>query len=184
MTDLGPGVVGTSRQGDGVLGTANYVSSAGVHGEITQPTSPATAVLATTAGVGVALDAILGRTLGRGPAVRGDIRTGGVAWAMHASNAGTAAALRAEQSNPSATVPAVRASAAGTGAGIEATSAKGLGATLAGGRAAMRLVPRAVPGSPSSGAHSQGELVIDSAGDMFVCTAAGTPGTWRKVQFV
>lgn len=30
-------------------------------------------------------------------------------------------------------------------------------------------------------AHVLGEVVCDSAGDVWVCTVAGTPGTWRKV---
>lgn len=241
----GAGVTGISDFGAGVLGTTHHVAGIGVHGDITEPLIGATAVLATTAGMGSALDAIasnpassasavhvagagqggavfaevthtgskgpallaqtlgtgnvvqanlfnpgsvsaaiVARTNGRGPAIRGDILSGSGATAMHASNAGSGAAMRAEQSNPAATAPAVRASAAGSGAGIDATSGKGIGGTFSGARAAVRLVPTTTTGSPSSGAHSRGELIVDAAGAMFVCTSSGTPGTWRKVQLV
>ena len=41
----------------------------------------------------------------------------------------------------------------------------------------------AAPGAPqaASGTHDAGELYVDSAGQLFICTVAGTPGTWVKV---
>lgn len=36
-------------------------------------------------------------------------------------------------------------------------------------------------GAPASGAHVKGELVVDDAGDAWLCTVAGTPGTWIKL---
>ncbi|MFN2466142.1 MAG: beta strand repeat-containing protein [Candidatus Dormibacteria bacterium] len=33
-------------------------------------------------------------------------------------------------------------------------------------------------GAPTTGAHVKGELYVDSAGALWICTAAGTPGTW------
>lgn len=29
--------------------------------------------------------------------------------------------------------------------------------------------------------HEVGEMIVDSTGDLWLCTAAGTPGTWRKL---
>jgi hypothetical protein len=31
------------------------------------------------------------------------------------------------------------------------------------------------------GPHEAGELYVDSQGQLFLCTAAGTPGTWMQV---
>lgn len=45
----------------------------------------------------------------------------------------------------------------------------------------LRLTPAGSAGAPSSGAHSAGELHVDSAGVVWVCTGAGTPGTWGRV---
>jgi hypothetical protein len=30
----------------------------------------------------------------------------------------------------------------------------------------------------------QGELLVDNVGDLYLCTANGTPGTWRQVALV
>jgi hypothetical protein len=53
------------------------------------------------------------------------------------------------------------------------------GAFLSGGRAPVRLAP--VAGIPFGVAHSIGELLVDSYGNFWMCTATGTPGTWRKI---
>jgi hypothetical protein len=47
------------------------------------------------------------------------------------------------------------------------------------GRIQQQLRP--TTGAPSAGTFSIGEMVRDLAGDMYICTASGTPGTWRKV---
>jgi hypothetical protein len=65
--------------------------------------------------------------------------------------------------------------------GVFGFSFPGLGGQFGGGRAALQLIPRPVAGAPTTGAHERGELVIDSAGALFVCTAPGTPGTWKRV---
>ena len=45
----------------------------------------------------------------------------------------------------------------------------------------LRLRPRSTPGAPTAGAWSKGTIILDSAADLFICTAPGTPGTWKKV---
>ena len=45
----------------------------------------------------------------------------------------------------------------------------------------MKLTPKGTAGKPTSGAHTKGEIYLDSAGALFVCTVGGTPGTRRKV---
>ncbi len=36
-------------------------------------------------------------------------------------------------------------------------------------------------GAPTSGSYTQGEQIRDNAGDLYICIASGSPGTWRKV---
>jgi hypothetical protein len=55
------------------------------------------------------------------------------------------------------------------------------GGTFEGSRAQLMLQPKSTAGRPTSGAHTKGEIYMDSAGALFVCVTGGTPGTWRKV---
>jgi hypothetical protein len=66
------------------------------------------------------------------------------------------------------------------GYGVIGRSSGGIGGRFEGSRAQLRLVPGPSAGKPV-GAHSKGELYMDSAATLFVCTAEGTPGTWRQV---
>jgi hypothetical protein len=66
------------------------------------------------------------------------------------------------------------------GYGVIGRSSGGIGGRFEGSRAQLRLVPGPSAGKPA-GAHSKGELYMDSAATLFVCTAEGTPGTWRQV---
>lgn len=70
--------------------------------------------------------------------------------------------------------------ASSTAEGIRATSTSSVGGSFSGGRAALNLVPKSSTGRPTTGAHSRGDLVVDSAGSMFLCTTSGTPGKWVK----
>jgi hypothetical protein len=55
------------------------------------------------------------------------------------------------------------------------------GGEFFGGKAQLKLTPKGTAGKPTSGTHTKGEIYMDSAGTLFVCTANGTPGTWRMV---
>jgi hypothetical protein len=68
-----------------------------------------------------------------------------------------------------------------SGNGVFGESGSGYGAVLKGGRAAIRLVPATTVGKPTTGNHQIGELYLDKVGTLFICTVAGTPGTWKKV---
>jgi hypothetical protein len=68
-----------------------------------------------------------------------------------------------------------------TNAGVSGVNSNGYGGRFEGGKAQLLLIPGGTVGRPTTGAHRQGELYMDSAGALFVCTAAGTPGTWRRV---
>ena len=58
----------------------------------------------------------------------------------------------------------------------------GLAASLAGGRAPLRLVPLETAGAPTTGEHDAGEILVDADGVLFYCRTAGTPGTWIQVE--
>lgn len=52
---------------------------------------------------------------------------------------------------------------------------------LTGSVQASRYVGATTSGAPSTGAHLLGDWVIDLTGKIFICTTAGTPGTWTQV---
>ncbi len=59
--------------------------------------------------------------------------------------------------------------------------AAGLPLGLAGATGATRYVGGTATGAPGSGTFSLGDYVIDQTGKVWVCTVAGTPGTWVGV---
>jgi hypothetical protein len=66
--------------------------------------------------------------------------------------------------------------------GVTGDSTTGVGAILSGGLAPLRLTPAGAAGAPAANAHTAGELYVDSSGELFYCTAAGTPGTWIQLS--
>ena len=52
---------------------------------------------------------------------------------------------------------------------------------LTGAVATSRYVGATTSGSPVSGTFAVGDFVIDHSGKIWVCTVAGTPGTWANV---
>ncbi len=71
-----------------------------------------------------------------------------------------------------------------TGAGVLGRNSLGYGGQFEGGKAQLKLKPSASAGKPTSGTHTKGEIYMDKAGALFVCTAGdGTSvGTWKKVN--
>jgi hypothetical protein len=65
--------------------------------------------------------------------------------------------------------------------GIAVRADGGIGVFAAGTRAALQLVPLGPPPPQRADAHNRGELVLDDNGDLWLCTASGTPGTWRQL---
>ena len=88
--------------------------------------------------------------------------------------------------SPAANTVAVKGVNQSTGAGgigVQGQSTTGLGGSLQGGLAPLRLVPAASgTGAPATGAHAAGELFVDAAGLLFYCRAGGTPGTWTRLD--
>jgi hypothetical protein len=52
---------------------------------------------------------------------------------------------------------------------------------LTGATAASRYVGATASGAPGSGTFAVGDYVIDQSGAIWVCTVAGSPGTWVKL---
>jgi hypothetical protein len=64
----------------------------------------------------------------------------------------------------------------GYGAGAGTT-----GVLARGSRANIEMFPAGDAPSTRTDAHKLGELVTDTAGDLWCCVAAGSPGSWRKL---
>ncbi|MGC4111691.1 MAG: hypothetical protein QM747_14980 [Nocardioides sp.] len=156
IVGLGPfGVVGTGTGNgdDGTVGTG--VGASGATGVLTVGT---TAGVDATSAAGIAIKAT--STSGRG--------------VVSTSSSGTA-------------VDATSTSGVGVrGAGqtgVSGSSANGVGGVFQGDAAAVRLVPRPAKGHPTSGHHQRGELVVDNAGTLWLCTKPGSPGKWKALAF-
>lgn len=52
---------------------------------------------------------------------------------------------------------------------------------LTGAVAGARFVGATTSGAPTTGTFAAGDFIVDQSGAMWVCTTAGTPGTWVKV---
>jgi hypothetical protein len=66
-------------------------------------------------------------------------------------------------------------------AGSSAAAVKGLPLGLTGATAATRYVGATSSGAPSSGTFSVGDFVISQGGTVWICTTAGSPGTWTPL---
>jgi hypothetical protein len=70
--------------------------------------------------------------------------------------------------------------------GVHGKSTGGWGGLFEGSQAQLRLVPKAATGKPT-GAHTKGEIYMDSAGTLFICVASSTStaaAKWKKVSAV
>ncbi len=45
----------------------------------------------------------------------------------------------------------------------------------------LRIRPRSAAGAPVAGTWNTGTIIMDSTATLYVCTAGGTPGVWKKV---
>ena len=62
----------------------------------------------------------------------------------------------------------------------QSISQEAIGATgLPGATAASRYAGATASGAPTTGTFAVGDFVVDQTGAMYVCTVAGTPGTWQ-----
>jgi hypothetical protein len=56
-----------------------------------------------------------------------------------------------------------------------------VGGVFSGSEVAINLDPRSTPGAPTGQAF-KGDMAVDSNGVLYLCVAAGTPGTWIRVS--
>ncbi len=70
------------------------------------------------------------------------------------------------------------------GAGVLGRNSSGYGGQFEGGKAQLMLKPGNSAGKPTTGTHTKGEIYMDKAGALFVCTAGDgtTVGTWKRVS--
>ena len=191
---FGTGVVGEGFVGGRLAGQNNGLEVSANDGHAVIAVSGSTisaAFLADSATQGYGLlsqtngdkAGVLAQVLGNGPGVEVEIGSSfNPSTGIRTSTNGTGVAAAVFQNNAGSSAHGITASVAGTGAGLSAVSIKGVGVRAQGSKAALLLVPRAAAGRPTTGAHNRGELVVDNAGAMFLCTAAGTPGTWVRVS--
>jgi len=66
--------------------------------------------------------------------------------------------------------------------GFGSSAADTLGGRFSGGRAPINLAPVGSPGPPTALAHSVGDIWVDSAGILWACVTAGTPGVFIPHQ--
>lgn len=66
--------------------------------------------------------------------------------------------------------------------GVFGAGGTGYGGIFSGTRSQLRLTPTGRIGRPTTGYHQIGELYLDKVGSLFICSVAGTPGTWRRVS--
>lgn len=64
---------------------------------------------------------------------------------------------------------------------IPGSSVLGIPQGLTGATQPTRFVGGTASGHPTTGTFAVGDFVIDQTGTMWICTAAGTPGTWSQV---
>jgi hypothetical protein len=68
------------------------------------------------------------------------------------------------------------------GYGVAGVSATGSGVIARGAtRANLELKAEGAAGPDRAVAHNLGEMACDASGDLWVCVAAGNPGSWRKL---
>lgn len=158
------GVIGESENGIGILGKGKH----GLHGT------------SSTTGWG----AVVGVNEGDGYGVVGDA-TSATYSGVWGRNYGVGAGVRGQSINNNGLGVWAKglhgvSGEATSGVGVQGISTSGYGGQFKGGKAQLRIVPKATKGRPTTGAHAKGEIYMDSAGTLFVCTVGGTPGTWRR----
>ncbi len=185
---MGPdyaGVLGRNSDGTGVWGRSSKTEYSGVYGQHTG-----------TSGYGIVGDGtgtsagVLGRNPG-GTGVRGEgstsaevagVRGLGKRGVWGSSSATGYSGVYGEHTGTSG--DGVVGAGKGVGAGVLGRNNTGYGGQFEGGRAQLMLKPGVITGKPTSGAHTKGEIYMDSAGALFVCVASNTStaaAKWRKV---
>jgi hypothetical protein len=155
----GIGVQGTSQSGTGVLGESD--SGVGTQGRANTGTG---IVGSSDQGVGVEAGSVGREAISAISAAGDGIRAMTQSIfdaAVFAQNTGT--------------LPGFGAT------GVMALGGVGVGVYASGQQAALQLERAAFVGSPTSGTHEAGELVLDANANLYLCKVTGTPGTWKRI---
>ena len=180
QSDTAIGVYGSSRDYNGVYGETGGASSKGVRGYNGSLTLGGSGV----EGQNVAGDGVHGIGKGGANGVLGECSDGvGVKGQGQNGVYGVSSTAGGW-----AGVFGLNNASAGIGTYGEGTDGIGVqgvgkyGGFFQGSQAQLRLAPAGTAGKPTTGTHTKGEIYMDSAGSLFVCTGAGTPGTWKKIN--
>jgi hypothetical protein len=167
--------------GSGTVTSVSVATANGFAGTVANPSTTPAITLETT---------ITGLLKGNGTAV--SAATAGTDYLAPAGNGSALTGLT--QSQISGLVTALAGLAALTGAaftGAVSTTSSFTASTyvqgnrviatgLTGATAASRWVGATASGAPASGTFSVGDFVIDQTGQVWICTTAGSPGTWTS----
>jgi hypothetical protein len=85
-------------------------------------------------------------------------------------------------SSPPAQTTIINPTVANASTAFSTTAPSFAAAGLSGATAASRYAGATISGHPATGTWAAGDWVIDQAGTIWICTAAGTPGTWATVS--
>lgn len=156
-----PGATGSLKTNHNVLddgsGNATVAGTFGVTGALTASST----VQATAVGVNTA------------PGAAGSLKTNNSTLDDGSGNLQSGGTLKAGASGFTATnVGVVTATGTITGTAL-------IPSGLTGSVAATRFVGGTTIGPPTTGAHLVGDFVVDQTAQIWICTAAGTPGTWK-----
>jgi len=69
------------------------------------------------------------------------------------------------------------------GYGVLAASTTGIDIFASGGGRLQQSL-RTAAGAPATGSFATGEQIRDNLGDLYICVAGGSPGTWKKVAAI
>ena len=162
----GYGVFGTGDKGAGVAGGTRG-DGPGVRAYV-EPGAGGSAIEALTLEGSNASPTISAHQVGMGHGVYSHIENAtNPSRALYGRTAGTGHAVLGSILNEQSEVAAAKATTQGSGPGLEALSAKGVGATFSGKTAQVQLVPSSDSSHPSSG--GAGQLFVDGAKRLWFC---------------
>jgi hypothetical protein len=162
----GYGVFGTGDKGAGVAGGTRG-SGPGVRA-YAQPGAGGSAIQALTLEGSNTSPTISAHQVGMGHGVYSHIENAANAGrALYGRTTGVGHAVLGSILNAQSEVAAAKATTQGSGPGLEALSAKGVGATFAGKTAQVQLVPSSDSSHPASG--DAGQLFVDGARRLWYC---------------
>lgn len=111
----------------------------------------------------------------------GVLAEGGNGPGLFATSVNSNAIEASASASGTAAVSATNTAAVGENFAVSALSTNGVGVLASGGQCQLGLVPSQKVGPPQSGSHFAGEFVLDANINLYLCKAAGTPGTWKLI---